>query len=794
MVKSGKRMLAVLLGAVMLAGTVSGCGREADGTTGGSSSSAPGDSSQNSEEDGQSWPADTPLGRYVEETVELPEGFTLTSSNYRLHKLADGRLILTEGNGGILISKDNGKSWKEDQRQWYTRLKEEKDIMSIAIGSDDTVAVIWTDPLEEDALENAAAIKLDTKLLIVKPDGTEIAIEPVLEEEDYWINNVYISETGKIIAGTIGPNLYEVTEDGKLELYLTIEEGRPELISFHQQLMILDGWGYQEPLLYDMESDRYTDDDVLADYVAENYSGRDSYAGDFYDMFLVSGGDDIIYIAGDKGLYRHVLGGSAMERVVDGSLSSFSNPSYSIADMAVLENNEFLAVFNNGKVVRYVYDPDIPTVPVGRLKVYSLEEKPTVRQAVSLHQVAHPEVYVEYEIGMGEGGSVTREDALKKLNTQIMAGEGPDVLILDHLPLDSYMEKGLLMDLSPLLNEMSAEDGIFDSVKNAFLTDGHIYTVPCELQLPFILGRSKDVAQMKDLKGIAGTVEQMRTSNPGADLMEIASAKGIMKMFSMVSAPAWRTDNGEINGEAIADFLSQTKRIYDAQMDGLSEKAVEDWQETSDSYMEAVGKPIEDTDYIRTYEGELNFMGGLRKFAMGSLGEWYQYARQVSVCTSKDFEDCEITPMSGQCGNVFWARTMLGISAASANTALAEEFLRTALGRENQMGLPGGMAVTKEGLLADLEARKSRHQDDSFGINTLSNADGLYVYLEVRIPEDDEVESLIAWIESADTAYIEDVTMENAVYEDGAAYMQGEKSLESAVEEIEKKLAIYLAE
>lgn len=831
LVKSGGRLLAVLLCAVMLAGSTSGCGGEADGTiaegttaegtTGGSSDGAQGDSRQDREEIGQSWPADTPLGRYVEEMVKLPDGAELLGMHEKLHKLADGRLILTRGNGSMLVSKDNGKNWREDTRPWLNRMtEEEKYITSMAIGADNTVAVVYTEPMEEDEQDQTIVSTgqsdsdgeaedsgedetagtetipvLDTKLLVVKPDGTELSVETTLEEDDCWIEDVFISETGQIIVRTLGSNLYEVTEDGSFEKYLTVEEGRPELIQFHQNLMLMDGWGYKTPLIYDMEIGEYVEDQVLADFVEENYSGRDSFAGEFYDMFLLSGGDDIIYIAGDKGLYRHVLGGSAMEQVIDGSLSGFSNPSYRIEDMAALDNNEFLAVFTNGKLVRFVYDPNIPTVPVGKLRVYSLEEKPTVRQAISLYQLAHPAVYVEYEIGMGERDSVTREDALKKLNTQILAGEGPDVLILDNMPVDSYIEKGLLVDISPLVDEMSGENGIFINVKNAFAEDGHIYTVPCELQMPFILGRSKDTAQMEDLKGIADAAENLRKSNPGKNLLGIASARGIMRMFSMVSAPAWRTENGEIDSEAIADFLTQAKRIYDAQMDGLPESVSEVWQATSDRYVEKVGRPLEDTDDMRImYDGEMNFMGDLQQFATGSLLDWYEYAKKISVTTTKGFEDCELIPMNGQCENVFWARTLLGISAASENTGMAEDFLQTVLGKENQMNLMGGMAVTKEGLLADMEDRKSRSQNNIFGSYTLSNDEGLYVHLVLRIPEEEEVQAMVKWIESADTAYVEDVTFEETVYEEGIAYLNEEKSLESAVEAIEKKLAIYLAE
>ena len=125
-----------------------------------------------------------------------------------------------------------------------------------------------------------------------------------------------------------------------------------------------------------------------------------------------------------------------MEQVIDGSLCTLNNPAYGLQGMTMLDNNEFLAFFTDGRLARYTYDPNVPTVPSERLKAYSLEESDTLRKAINVYQGAHPEVYVEYEIGMGENDSVTREDALKKLNTQIMAGEGPDLMILDGMPVD----------------------------------------------------------------------------------------------------------------------------------------------------------------------------------------------------------------------------------------------------------------------------------------------------------------------------------------------------------------------
>lgn len=275
-----------------------------------------------------------------------------------------------------------------------------------------------------------------------------------------------------------GPNLYEIKEDGSGEVFLTLEL-TPMLIQFQNDLMIIDGWDYDELLIYDMEKREYIEDEVLGDFVKENYKDRSNNGGSFYDLYFFMGeenilylaGENILYLAGEKGLYRHVIGGSAIEQVIDGNLSVFNNPSYTLRGMLALDNSQFVALFSGGIVARFTYNPDIPTVPNEKLKVYSLKENKTVRQAVTLYQMAYPEIYVEYEIGMEDGSSVTREDALKSLNTKMMADDGPDVLILDNMPIDSYVEKGLLLDISPLLDGLSGDDALFGNFVEAFRTD-----------------------------------------------------------------------------------------------------------------------------------------------------------------------------------------------------------------------------------------------------------------------------------------------------------------------------------
>ena len=101
-----------------------------------------------------------------------------------------------------------------------------------------------------------------------------------------------------------------------------------------------------------------------------------------------------------------------------------------------------------------------PTAYRYRNSVYSLEENSGIRQAVVMFQKKYPDIYLTLETGMSGNDGVTRTDALKTLNTEIMAGKGPDILILDGISSETYAEQGMLEDLSGILKEAGLLDNI----------------------------------------------------------------------------------------------------------------------------------------------------------------------------------------------------------------------------------------------------------------------------------------------------------------------------------------------
>lgn len=785
--------IAMLLALVFMMSAVGGC---KNAGTGGEGSSALGNGAGGGQNEGISSDA---MGRYVEESLDLSG--KLSGSGNKIYRLSNGNLMICDRYRDFVKADGDGAVWMTDIRRWRTRMIEDGTyIMSMAVGADNTVALIYQG--EEDTAvgegsgsdDDAEEIVLNPKLLVVKPDNTEIPVEIAITEEDAYLDQVYIAENGRIFVSVRGTaNLYEVKEDGSSELFLMVEEGHPDLIQFQGNIMAIDGYGYDGLLLYDMEKGIYIEDDVLTDFVKENYEDRGRGSLDSYNLYFFFGEDDIIYLAGEKGLYRHVIGGSVMEQIIDGKLCSLGNPAYELQGMVILDNSEFLALFQEGQLVHYIFDPDIPTVPNEKLTVYGLYDNEIIRQAITLFQTYNPEVYVEYIYGVSGDDSVTKEDALKSLNTKIMAGEGPDVLVLDNMPVNSYIEKGLLLDLGPIVNGLHGEAALFENIVGAVKTGEEVYMIPCEVRLPVMMGDKKYFSAVGSLTDIADTAETLREDYPEQDLLGISSEKGIMRLFAMTCAPAWITPDAEINREVLKEFMEQTGRIYEAQTKGVPDRVLERYRQMGQDYEMYNGvASFEDSDYLRMANiVKMNYIGGYTQSLFGI----FDCMDMCSIQKIDGFESVVWMPMAGQCEHVFWAKTLLGINAASEKQELAQDFLKICLGKENQSYLYNSLPVNIAAFDDSLALPENRTGSDGmYGSVVTDGEEGEIIKLIYYWPTGEETAAYRKYMEEADTAYIQNDIIETAVYEEGAAYMQGTKSLDEAVEAVEKKISIYMAE
>ncbi len=726
------------------------------------------------------------MGRYVEEEIDLSEQLSQPGS---MSRLTDGSLVIMDRDAGMLVSRDEGATWTEETPDWFAELKaNDTYISNLYMGPDGTAAVITGESVGEG--DDMSFIQ---SLQLFLPDGTRVPVEAELTEDEMYFKQVAFKEDGTILASCYR-GIYEVQRDGSCEQILTLDYN-PQWMWVKDSLLVVDNdWGEQEmPALYDLGAGTAFEDQVLTEFMAENYQDRSFNGTDYSDVFLLPGEEGTVYVAGNKGIHRHVIGGNMMEQIVDGSLSMLSNPNYYTISMLQLEGDAFLGLYTGNKLIRFTYDPDVPSVPEHVVRLYSLREDMNIRQAISRYQVQHPDVFVSYEVGMGSGDAVTREDAIKKLNTQIMAGEGPDLLVMDDLPFASYVEKGMLADLTDYLQEYSAKEPLFDNVIEALKRDGKAYVAPATIGIPQIAAAADGMENVKDLAGLAEVMEQLRQAHPGESIMGIGGAAALLKRLAATSAPKWITADGSIERGVLQEYLEQCKRIYDIQTDGLSQEMVATYQERMERMAEYYGVGMERIDW-EVYLDLMSYLGKEQHMMIGWTCAQYGYLELVSLSKNEASKDAKVIPMQGQCTKVFKPATMLAVSAASGQIDAAKDFLGTFLSAEVQSQYDG-LPLNQNAFDVQFTPREDiMGEEGEYTSLYTTDAEGNGIGYTMYWPSDETIASFKQELSELTTAYVPDQMLEEAVFRQGAGFMLGEQTMEEALDEIEKTVAIYMAE
>lgn len=154
--------------------------------------------------------------------------------------------------------------------------------------------------------------------------------------------------------------------------------------------------------------------------------------------------DGTYYLATEKGISVYKEKGSIGEQIYDGSRGNMGETVNSLVMKNFLagENRDFYGMYVNYQtgvfsVCHYYYNAAVSTKTEKTLSVYGLYESRMTQAVVRAFEKKHPEVDVDYQYAMKQEEEGNPEDYLDALNTSLLNQKGPDVLLLDDLPVDS---------------------------------------------------------------------------------------------------------------------------------------------------------------------------------------------------------------------------------------------------------------------------------------------------------------------------------------------------------------------
>lgn len=599
------------------------------------------------------------------------------------------------------------------------------------------------------------------------PDGTLtlLPIEMPTDASGSMLRSLKAADDGDLLVdcwwslfhldGETGEVLYTfIPEDGSVEGYAI--QGDTAVLSLDNQLVY-----------YDMETAAETARIPTA-VAVQSTNGNTTWS-----RLVDLGADGAVYYVDAKGIYRAQQGNSMLEQVVDGDLTKLGTPSFLMQDFAVVGDQFLVLAWTEDRswhLWNYAYDPNVPTLPGTELRVWSMEEDPLIRQAIGAFQKLHPEVYISYEVYYTGEDAYSWDDALKTLATELVAGKGPDILDLDGLPLEAYEAKGVLLDLSAELKELTDDGTLIPSIAGAYLReDGTCPAIPAQYSVPLLHGSSSAMAASKDLEGMADWLEANRDSFNHPLYMD--QIDWLLQFFAMPELE--RIYSGD--REAITHFLTQMKRIWD---------------------MESAA-PIEDS------------MGGSPAFNFGALS-WSIDACGIDMgqlCsfnglyaawqTSENKGDGVTDTLFG--GGLYQPRTVLGINAQSQSAELAKEFVKAALSEEVQgaavgQGLPVNAAAFDASTQEDPEMARAGFFS-AYG-TTLTDKDGadVPIFLQVKYPPEEYRQEWAQRLKTLDTPVTMDGTLQTMLEEETADFFAGKSGLDETVDRLVKKLELYHAE
>lgn len=731
------------------------------------------------------------MGRYAEQEIRINDKVTYES----MFPLEDGGYALYASGSPVKLFYADGTEKKiNDLWRNNTRIHVE---YGCAVSQEGNVVLEYSPILSQKQLAELDSDIIPSAWLYLNTKGDKRVMET--SGEGYTVTDIMAP-----MAFAPDHRLYMSDENGRV-FRMDVETGRLQFLFESGQSVkefgfvddILIALTSEKALLYDMAEDELQEEnELLNEFVQSHQIGK---GGSGKSIVLSTGGEDyhILYLGCRTGLYQYVWDGTVIEQIADGALLSFSNSSYRLDSMQALDDGRFRVFFEGNHLYELYYDETLPSRPDKTLRIYSLEADGRIRYAAQLFQKKHPDVLVDYETGMDGDYAVTKEDALKKLNTELLAGEGPDLLVLDGFDIDRYIEKGVLKNLDEMIRPYLEDGVLYENIINSMQwKDGSIYAVPLSVWLPFWISDQKYMDGENSLEGLVAGMEQARAEHPVGALFLTRNAEELVSLLVCSSLPVWKQEDGSLNTEKITEFFAGVKRLWELQEQGLREEDQEVIEQT-------LGE-----DYYKTCKGmepafacSFATMGDEQAWAVfGKMNEQYDnlisihclaFHLEEEICYVGEPKDAEFGwgSCKGQAQNVFQGQTIVGICQNAEEPELAQEFYEMLLSEE-MMGkwwLEYGIPISRATVERTLDINDDSYDEYWPGMKELYQRETLW-------PDEEEKQCFRDMMESAATFYQPESTLETAVTEVGVHVCSGELSPEEGTQEVSRKMMIEMEE
>lgn len=389
--------------------------------------------------------------------------------------------------------------------------------------------------------------------------------------------------------------------------------------------------------------------------------------------------------------------------------------------------------------------------------------------------------YAEYDTD-GKG-----QMALQKLNTEILAGNVPDILDTNNLPLRQYGAKGILEDLWPFIDSDPdlGRDALMVRPLEANAQDGKLYEIFNSFSIQTAAGPSKIVGDSLSwtLADLQAALEKMPEgcSIMGQDDTQESMLRLLMSL-NMDQFVDWTTGKCSFDSE---DFKAMLEfcRSFPVEWD---------WEKQGEDYEDANSR----------------IMNGRQLLSTMDVSDFTWSVQSPAAVFNNEFTFVGFPRENGSAGSYFSFYRGLAMTSSCADKEGAWSFIRQTLLPQVENGrYYGNFPINK----ADFDkvvqqSMEIEYETDENGKPVLDE-DGnkipvymgdIWVTNDLQVPSraatQEDVDKVMELYNAVDSMYAYDEKIFDAVKEVASQYFAGDKPLDDTASLIQSKVSLYVNE
>ena len=414
----------------------------------------------------------------------------------------------------------------------------------------------------------------------------------------------------------------------------------------------------------------------------------------------------------------------------------------------------------------------------------------------------------EYRINVVDYSEYATDDdynaGVTKLTTEIISGSVPDIFLTSNLPIDKYAAKGVIADLNTFMDGGNglSRDYFVPQILNALEKDGKLYELPTSFSVQTAYALSS-IASQYDTWNVAAVQDAMTQLQEGATVFSDGWTKN-MALSNCLSRNLsafvdWTTGKCEFDSEAFQQLLAFCNSFPAETSDGDGAIA---YASSADI---AIDDAMWESDTTRVTNGK-QLMSTIEMYSFDSY-IWNVYAiRDKITFTGYPTEDGS--------GSSFGLQMPMAISSVTKYPDAAWEFVCSIIKKMNTIdennyyyGFPSSQAAF-DAEMTDIMTE--RYQLDENGeqvdwdgdgepakvirgsYETIDN--GETVYKDVYALTQEDIDQILGVINNTHSVYDYDQEILDIITDEVAAYFAGDKDVQTTANMIQSRVNLYVQE